>query len=90
MIVRRMPSFLELAPIRVNVFSPGLTATPTWSGMSEGNRETMFGNAARICQRAAWGGARRHGECIFLAKTPFASASTVKVDAAGPSLTVGS
>ncbi|MGY3341528.1 MULTISPECIES: hypothetical protein [unclassified Bradyrhizobium] len=56
MIVRRMPSFLELAPIRVNVFSPGLTATPTWSGMSEGNRETMFGNAARICQRAAWGG----------------------------------
>lgn len=33
---------LELAPIRVNVVSPGLVKTPLWAGMAEADRETLY------------------------------------------------
>jgi hypothetical protein len=36
----------EMAPVRVNVVSPGLVATPMWSGMGEADREKMFSGAA--------------------------------------------
>jgi NAD(P)-dependent dehydrogenase (short-subunit alcohol dehydrogenase family) len=75
---------LELAPTRVNAVSPGLIATPLWSGMAEEKREAMFAGAA---QRLP---ARRVGEAedianavLFLAKTSFATGSTVRVDGGG-------
>src|SRR6202051_2794896 len=37
---------LELAPVRVNAVSPGLIATPLWSGMAEEKRAAMFAGAA--------------------------------------------
>ncbi|WP_261833345.1 SDR family oxidoreductase [Vibrio ishigakensis] len=37
----------ELAPIRVNVVSPGLTQTEAYSGMSEDSRQAMFENASK-------------------------------------------
>jgi NAD(P)-dependent dehydrogenase (short-subunit alcohol dehydrogenase family) len=37
---------LEMAPVRVNAVSPGLVATPMWSGMGEADREKMFSSAA--------------------------------------------
>ncbi len=36
----------ELAPLRVNVISPGLTETEAYAGMEAEARETMFQNAA--------------------------------------------
>ncbi|SIS91914.1 SDR family oxidoreductase [Phaeovulum vinaykumarii] len=36
----------ELAPIRVNIVSPGLTRTEAYSGMDEAAREQMFAGAA--------------------------------------------
>jgi NAD(P)-dependent dehydrogenase (short-subunit alcohol dehydrogenase family) len=74
---------LELAPVRVAV-SPGLIATPLWSGMADDKREGMFAGAA---QRLP---ARRVGQpedianaVLFLATTSFATASTVRVDGGG-------
>ncbi len=75
---------LELAPVRVNAVSPGLIETPLWSGMSDEKRAAMFAGAA---QRLP---ARRVGQpddiaraILFLAMTPFATGSTVRVDGGG-------
>jgi NAD(P)-dependent dehydrogenase (short-subunit alcohol dehydrogenase family) len=75
---------LELAPVRVNAVSPGLIATPLWSGMPNDKREAMFAGAA---QRLP---ARRIGQpedianaVMFLVTTPFATGSTVRVDGGG-------
>jgi NAD(P)-dependent dehydrogenase (short-subunit alcohol dehydrogenase family) len=75
---------LELAPVRVNAVSPGLIATPLWSGMPNDKREAMFASAA---QRLP---ARRVGQpedianaVMFLVTTPFATGSTVRVDGGG-------
>jgi NAD(P)-dependent dehydrogenase (short-subunit alcohol dehydrogenase family) len=38
---------LELAPVRVNAVSPGLIATPLWSGMPNDKRDAMFASAAQ-------------------------------------------
>lgn len=37
---------VELAPLRVNVISPGLVATPAYEGMSPDQRDKMFQGAA--------------------------------------------
>jgi NAD(P)-dependent dehydrogenase (short-subunit alcohol dehydrogenase family) len=75
---------LELAPVRVNAVSPGLIATPLWSGMPNDKREAMF---ASVAQRLP---ARRVGQpedianaVMFLVTTPFATGSTVRVDGGG-------
>jgi NAD(P)-dependent dehydrogenase (short-subunit alcohol dehydrogenase family) len=75
---------LELAPVRVNAVSPGLIATPLWSGMPNDKREAMFASAA---QRLP---ARRVGQpedianaVMFLVTTPIATGSTVRVDGGG-------
>jgi NAD(P)-dependent dehydrogenase (short-subunit alcohol dehydrogenase family) len=75
---------LELAPVRVNAVSPGLIATPLWSSMDEEKRESMFARAAVSLP------ARRVGQpedianaVLFLAATPFATGSTVRVDGGG-------
>jgi NAD(P)-dependent dehydrogenase (short-subunit alcohol dehydrogenase family) len=75
---------LELAPVRVNAVSPGLIATPLWSGLPQDKREALFSGAARRLP------ARRTGEpedvanaVMFLLTTPFATGSTVRVDGGG-------
>jgi NAD(P)-dependent dehydrogenase (short-subunit alcohol dehydrogenase family) len=72
---------LELAPVRVNAVSPGLIATPLWSGMADDKRAAMFAGAAQLLP------ARRVGQpedianaVMFLLTTPFAAGSTVRVD----------
>ena len=39
---------VELAPIRVNVISPGMTQTPSWDLMSEEERDRMFVKAKEL------------------------------------------
>jgi NAD(P)-dependent dehydrogenase (short-subunit alcohol dehydrogenase family) len=75
---------LELTPVRVNAVSPGLIATPLWSGMPNDKREAMF---ASVAQRLP---ARRVGQpedianaVMFPVTTPFATGSTVRVDGGG-------
>ncbi len=54
---------MELAPIRVNIVSPGVVKTELWGGMSESDREEMYlniGNALPL---------KRVGEPEDIAKT---------------------
>lgn len=54
---------MELAPIRVNIVSPGVVKTALWNGMSESDREAMYtniGNALPV---------KRVGEAEDIAKT---------------------
>ncbi|PWC89352.1 short-chain dehydrogenase [Azospirillum sp. TSH100] len=75
---------LELAPIRVNAVSPGLIATPLWSGLPEEKREAMFAGAAQRLPARRIGQAEDIANAVlFLATTPFATGSTVRVDGGG-------
>jgi NAD(P)-dependent dehydrogenase (short-subunit alcohol dehydrogenase family) len=54
---------MELAPIRVNIVSPGVVKTALWGGMSEADRDAMYtniGNALPV---------KRVGEAEDIAKT---------------------
>ncbi len=35
---------MELAPIRVNIVSPGVVKTELWGGMAESDKEAMYTN----------------------------------------------
>jgi NAD(P)-dependent dehydrogenase (short-subunit alcohol dehydrogenase family) len=37
---------VELAPIRVNIVSPGVVKTPLWAGMAEADREALYRQTA--------------------------------------------
>ncbi|WP_426409661.1 SDR family oxidoreductase [Bradyrhizobium ganzhouense] len=72
---------LELAPIRVNAVSPGLIATPLWSGLAKAEREAMFASTAeRLPVRSIGAPSDIASAVLFLACTPFATGSTVVVD----------
>lgn len=75
---------LELAPVRVNAVSPGLIATPLWSGMAEDKREAMFTSAAqRLPVRRVGQPEDIANAVMFLVTTPFTTGSTVRVDGGG-------
>jgi NAD(P)-dependent dehydrogenase (short-subunit alcohol dehydrogenase family) len=75
---------LELAPVRVNAVSPGLIATPLWSGMPNDKREAMFASAAqRLPARRVGRPEDTANAVMFLVTTPFATGSTVRVDGGG-------
>jgi NAD(P)-dependent dehydrogenase (short-subunit alcohol dehydrogenase family) len=75
---------LELAPVRVNAVSPGLIATELWSGMAAEKRQAMFaGAAARLPARRVGQPEDIAKAVLFVATTPFATGSTVRVDGGG-------
>ncbi|MFK2918936.1 SDR family oxidoreductase [Dyella koreensis] len=75
---------LELSPIRVNTVSPGIVATPLWSGMSDEARNQMFESAANRLPAKRVGSAEDIANAIlYLAGTPYATGSTVLVDGGG-------
>lgn len=72
---------VELAPIRVNVVSPGFVRSPLWAGMGEEERERMY---ADLGARIPVG---RVGEVedvarayVFLMTEPFATGTVLTVD----------
>jgi len=72
---------LELAPVRVNAVSPGLIETPIWAGMASGERDALFAGAAQRLPARRIGQAEDVANAVmFLAATPFATGSTVRVD----------
>jgi NAD(P)-dependent dehydrogenase (short-subunit alcohol dehydrogenase family) len=38
---------VELAPVRVNIVSPGIVRTPLWREMPDEAREALYGSEAR-------------------------------------------
>lgn len=71
----------ELAPLRVNVVSPGLTDTQAYAGMDAGARRTMLDRAAATLP------AGRHGQpqdiaaaYLFAIDNPFVTGSVIDVE----------
>ncbi|TDW51734.1 NAD(P)-dependent dehydrogenase (short-subunit alcohol dehydrogenase family) [Flavobacterium sp. 270] len=54
---------IELAPIRVNIVSPGVIKTELWSNISESDREAMYTNIGNTLP------VKRVGEATDIAKT---------------------
>ncbi|MGH1589014.1 SDR family oxidoreductase [Methylobacterium phyllosphaerae] len=72
---------VELAPMRVNTVMRDATEAPPWTRMPEAHRRALFASVAGRLR------ARRIGQpedianaILFLAKTPFATGSTMRVD----------
>lgn len=75
---------LELAPTRVNTVSPGLIETPLWSRMPEKDRAAMYAGAAdRLPARRVGQAEDIANAVMYLATTPFATGSNVRVDGGG-------
>ncbi|WP_049621525.1 SDR family oxidoreductase [Frateuria defendens] len=75
---------LELAPVRVNTVSPGVIATPLWSGMDEAARRAMYEKLAATLPARTLGQPEDVANAIvYLATTPYATGSTVLVDGGG-------
>jgi len=72
---------VELAPIRVNIVSPGMVKTDLWSGMSAEEREGMYtatGNALPV--RMVAGPEEIALTYLYLMKQPYTTGQTVVVD----------
>lgn len=63
------PLAVELAPIRVNAVSPGVTATGWWSGMPDGARQEFFDETAAALPTGRIGTAEQVAEVVVLAAT---------------------
>jgi NAD(P)-dependent dehydrogenase (short-subunit alcohol dehydrogenase family) len=75
---------LELSPVRVNTVSPGMVATPMWSGMSDEVRAAKFeAVAARLPAQRIGQPEDLANAIVYLVTTPFATGSTVLVDGGG-------
>ncbi len=72
---------VELAPIRVNAVSPGLTRTGLWDGMSETDRENMYQQAsARLLTRRVATADEVAQTYLYLMKTPFVTGQVAITD----------
>ncbi len=72
---------LELAPVRVNVVSPGIVMTPAYSGMSEQERHALFASLAEKLP------VRRVGQpddaaqaVLYLMRSGYTTGTVVSVD----------
>jgi NAD(P)-dependent dehydrogenase (short-subunit alcohol dehydrogenase family) len=63
------PLAVELAPIRVNAVSPGLTDTPWWSGLPADDRAAYFEQAAQALPTGRVSNADEVAEAVVLAAT---------------------
>jgi NAD(P)-dependent dehydrogenase (short-subunit alcohol dehydrogenase family) len=72
---------LDLAPIRVNAISPGLTNTPLYSGMETAKREEMMQAVATSLQIRRAGAPEDIADAILLAMTnPYMMGVPITVD----------
>lgn len=75
---------LELSPVRVNVVSPGLIATPLRSKLDGKARERMYQDAAdRLPVRRVGQAEDVTRAIVYLASTGYATGSTVLLDGGG-------
>lgn len=75
---------LELAPIRVNAVSPGVTDTPGWSFMPEAERRDFFASVADSLPVGRIGRPEEVADAIlFLMGAGFVTGETLHVDGGG-------
>jgi NAD(P)-dependent dehydrogenase (short-subunit alcohol dehydrogenase family) len=75
---------VELAPLRVNIVSPGVVKTPLWRGMSETAREGLYAEEAR---RLPVGHVAEPREIaagyLYLMRQTFVTGQTLTIDGGG-------
>lgn len=72
---------VELAPIRVNVVSPGIVDTPIYDGMSDDQKQTMFNGIAKHLPVGRVAKPQDLADTyVYLAKNSFTTGTTVLVD----------
>jgi NAD(P)-dependent dehydrogenase (short-subunit alcohol dehydrogenase family) len=75
---------VELAPLRVNIVSPGFVRTPLWRNMSEADREAMYAAAGAKLPVGRVGEAADIAQAyLFLMQQGFATGQTLVVDGGG-------
>jgi NAD(P)-dependent dehydrogenase (short-subunit alcohol dehydrogenase family) len=72
---------MDLAPIRVNVVSPGLVDTPNFSRMDAESREAMFQRAAQTLLLKHVAKPEEIAEAyVYLAKNTFTTGSVIQIE----------
>jgi NAD(P)-dependent dehydrogenase (short-subunit alcohol dehydrogenase family) len=72
---------VELAPVRVNIVSPGLVRTPLWAGMQEAEREALYLRAAERLPVGHVGETDEIAEAyLYLMRQSYATGEVVVVD----------
>ncbi len=75
---------VELAPLRVNIVSPGFVRTPLWRDIPEGDREEMYAAAGQKLPVGRVGEAADVAEAyLFLMRQDFATGQTFVIDGGG-------
>jgi NAD(P)-dependent dehydrogenase (short-subunit alcohol dehydrogenase family) len=72
---------VELAPVRVNIVSPGMTRTNLWSGIPEVEREEMYGQSgARLLTGRVATAEEVAQTYLYLMTAPFVTGQAIIVD----------
>jgi NAD(P)-dependent dehydrogenase (short-subunit alcohol dehydrogenase family) len=75
---------VELAPVRVNIVSPGVVKTPLWRGMTDAVRESLYAEEAR---RLPVGHVAEASEIaagyLYLMRQTFVTGQTLTIDGGG-------
>ncbi len=72
---------LDLAPVRVNVISPGVVDTPLWNQFSEERRKEFFATTSQKLPARRIGQPRDIGHAVLFAMTnPFLTGQVIQVD----------
>ena len=75
---------VELAPIRVNLVSPGLVKTPLWAGMPEPQREALYAASGASLPVGRVGEADDIAQAyLYLMSNRYSTGQTVVVDGGG-------
>ncbi|CAM2187442.1 SDR family oxidoreductase [Paraburkholderia sacchari] len=75
---------VELAPIRVNLVSPGLVRTPLWANLSEADREALFAASGAALPVGRVGEAEDLAQTyVYLMTNRYTTGQTIIVDGGG-------
>jgi NAD(P)-dependent dehydrogenase (short-subunit alcohol dehydrogenase family) len=75
---------VELAPVRVNIVSPGVVRTPLWREMSEEAREALYATEAQRLPVGHVADAREVAEgYLYLMRQTSATGQTLAIDGGG-------
>jgi NAD(P)-dependent dehydrogenase (short-subunit alcohol dehydrogenase family) len=75
---------MELAPIRVNIVSPGVVKSPLWSNMAEKDRDALYSNMADTLPVGHVGEVEEVAQAyLYLMKQTYGTGQRVTVDGGG-------
>jgi NAD(P)-dependent dehydrogenase (short-subunit alcohol dehydrogenase family) len=75
---------VELAPIRVNAVSPGLSQTPRWNALSDAARQALYEHEEKRLPLGRLGTAVEIASAyIYFMKNTYATGNVLSVDGGG-------